>query len=70
VCSCRGPFARQIEDAERQLERPSAKRVETPILFTRARGRPLAYSAVACAWQDGIRHSKVLPFMFREIRAR
>jgi len=56
--------------AERKLKKHASQRVETALLFTKQDGQPLTYSAVANAWQDGIRRSKVLPFMFRDIRAR
>lgn len=56
--------------AERALKKHASQRVETPYLFTKQDGQPLTYSAVTNAWQDGIRRSKVLPFMFRDIRAR
>ncbi|EGJ12569.1 tyrosine-type recombinase/integrase [Rubrivivax benzoatilyticus] len=56
--------------AERRLKRTAAPRADTAFLFTRQSGEPLTYSAVANAWQEGIRRSKVLPFMFRDIRAR
>lgn len=56
--------------AERALKKRAAQRVETPHLFLKQDGQPLSYSAVANAWQDGLRRSKVLPFMFRDIRAR
>lgn len=56
--------------AERALKKHASQRIETACLFTKQDGEPLTYSAVANAWQDAIRRSKVLPFMFRDIRAR
>lgn len=56
--------------AERQLTKHASRRVETSALFTKQDGQPLTYDAVKSAWQDGIRRSKVKPFMFRDIRAR
>jgi hypothetical protein len=56
--------------AERQLKKHASQRVETPYLFLKQDGQPLTYAAVKEAWQDGIRRSGVLPFMFRDIRAR
>lgn len=55
--------------AERQLRRRAEQRVVTPYLFTKQDGTPLTYEAVANAWQRGLKRSKVLPFMFRDIRA-
>ncbi|MBK1615400.1 hypothetical protein CKO44_18225 [Rubrivivax gelatinosus] len=56
--------------AERRLKKQASLKFDTALLFTRQSGEPLTYSAVANAWQEGIRRSKVLPFMFRDIRAR
>lgn len=56
--------------AERALKKHTSQRVETPYLFAKQDGQPLTYSAVTNAWQDAIRRSKVLPFQFRDIRAR
>jgi len=56
--------------AERALKRRAAQRVDTPLLFVKQDGTPLTYSAVTNAWQDGVRRSGVLHFMFRDIRAR
>lgn len=55
--------------AERNLKKRAEQRVETPYLFTKQDGTPLTYEAAANAWQKGLKRSKVLPFMFRDIRA-
>lgn len=55
--------------AERHLKKRAEQRVLTPYLFTKQDGTPLTYEAVANAWQRGLKRSKVLPFMFRDIRA-
>jgi site-specific recombinase XerD len=55
--------------AERLLKKRAAQRVDTPFLFTKQDGTPLTYEAVSNAWQRGLKRSKVLPFMFRDIRA-
>lgn len=56
--------------AERMLKKRAEQRVMTPCLFTKQDGQPMTYGAVKDAWQDAVRRSKILPAMFRDIRAK
>lgn len=55
--------------AERAMKKRAHQRVVTPYLFTKQDGTPLTYTAVANAWQRGLKRSGVAHCMFRDIRA-
>lgn len=56
--------------AERALRRPAERRVATDYLLTRVDGQPMTYEALSNSFQRALKRSGVLPFMFRDIRAR